>query len=306
MPFNTLEYAQLFQTETDKQVVQQATSGWMEANAGQVIYNGGNEIKIPDLNMQGLADYDRDNGYVKGSVSFKYTTYEMTQDRGRSFTLDAMDVNETNFGATAASVLSEFQRTKVIPEIDAYRYSKIAATAIAAGQTKGYVLNESTVISELYSQIYKLCDLGLDMSQLVIPISYDAYGVLNGSEKIQKKIDVGQFAQGGINLSIKYLDGIPLIPVAANRFKTEYLFNNGKTSGQEVGGFTPTANAKDILWMVVNRSAPVAISKTDTPRIFDPLTNQEANAWKIDYRKYHDAFIPKNKVPTIFVTTKGE
>ena len=31
---NVLEYAKIFQQELDKQVVAQATSGWMEANAG--------------------------------------------------------------------------------------------------------------------------------------------------------------------------------------------------------------------------------------------------------------------------------
>ncbi|MFE0400014.1 hypothetical protein ACFW4G_30780, partial [Paenibacillus lactis] len=78
MPINTLEYAKLFQTELDKQIAQQATSGWMESNAGQVIYNGGNEIKIPDVVVQGLADYDRDTGFVQGSVTYKYQTHTLT------------------------------------------------------------------------------------------------------------------------------------------------------------------------------------------------------------------------------------
>ena len=54
----------------------------------------------------------------------------MTQDRGRSFNLDAMDVNESNFIATAGNVMGEFQRTKVVPEIDAYRISKLASARL--------------------------------------------------------------------------------------------------------------------------------------------------------------------------------
>lgn len=50
-------------------------------------------------------------------------------DRGRKFLLDKMDVDETNFVASASAVMSEFQRTKVIPEVDAYRYSRIYALA---------------------------------------------------------------------------------------------------------------------------------------------------------------------------------
>ena len=61
------------------------------------------------------------------------------------------------------------------------------------------------------------------------------------------------------------------------------------------------------------RSAPIAVSKTDVTRIFDPMTNQKANAWKIDYRKYHDLWITDNAMDGIYVnidgqasTTKGE
>ena len=125
MAVNTIETATIIQTELDKAAVEQATSGWMELNDKLVKYNGGSEVKIPSLTMDGLADYDRKNGFTEGSVDFKYQTKTMTQDRGRSFSFDENDVDETNFALTASTVMGEFQRTKVLPEIDAYRYSKI-------------------------------------------------------------------------------------------------------------------------------------------------------------------------------------
>lgn len=91
----------------------------MDANAGQVIYNGGAEVKIPKMSVNGMGDYDRDNGYQKGSVTLEYETRKMTQDRGRLFQLDPMDINENNFVTTASAVMGEFQRTQVVPEIDA-------------------------------------------------------------------------------------------------------------------------------------------------------------------------------------------
>lgn len=105
MPINTLEYAKLFMTTLDKQILEQSTTGWMEANAGQVKYNGGNEVKIPILSMDGLGKYDRDDGFVQGSVSLSYQTKNLTQDRGRTFQLDAMDVDETNFITAAVQTL---------------------------------------------------------------------------------------------------------------------------------------------------------------------------------------------------------
>jgi len=304
MPINTLEYAKLFQTQLDLQAEQQSTSGWMEANAVDVIYNGGDEIKIPDIVVQGLGDYDRDNGFPRGSVTYKYQTHKLTMDRGRTFQLDAMDVDETNFGASAANVMSEFQRTKVIPEIDAYRYSKIATKAIAAGNQETYKPDKSTILEKLYSHIYTLADRGLDTEQLVITIRWPVYQILINSEEIKKQIDVGNFRQGGIDLRIRFLDGIPLIPVASNRMRTAFVFYDGKTSGQEEGGFVPAVGSKAVHWIVSSRRAPIGIQKTDVVRIFDPMTNQDANAWKIDYRKYHDLIIPENKVREIYVATE--
>ena len=42
--------------------------------------------------------------------------------------------------------------------------------------------------------------------------------------------------------------------------------------------------------------------KTDVTRIFDPMTNQNANAWKIDYRKYHDLWIMDNGMDGVLVS----
>ncbi|MFD1954293.1 hypothetical protein ACFSL6_08915 [Paenibacillus thailandensis] len=302
MAINTLEYAKLFQTELDKQVTQQATSGWMEENAGQVKYNGGNEIKIPEISTSGMGDYDRDNGFVQGSVTFGYQTHTLTQDRGRTFQLDANDVDETNFGIAAANVMSEFQRLKVIPEIDAYRYSKIATKLAAAGQSSTYTPDPTDVLNKLYADLIALGNTGVDWTNLVISMSWNTFGVLGQNESVLKQLQVDEFSQGGIVISVRKFEGVPIIPIAGDRMKTAYVFNDGTTAGQEAGGFTPTAEAKDINWIITPRRAPIGISKTDTIRIFDPMQNQKAHAWKIDYRKYHDLIIPENQLGTMRVS----
>ena len=53
---NSIQYSTIIQNELDKMAIQEATTGWMEANAGQVKYSGGNEVKIPILTTQGLAN----------------------------------------------------------------------------------------------------------------------------------------------------------------------------------------------------------------------------------------------------------
>lgn len=119
MGINTLEYAKLFQDTLDTEAVRESCTGWMDVNAGSVQYNGGNEVKIPKMSVQGLGDYDRDSGYATGAITMSWETHTMTQDRARKFQIDEMDVDETNFILTAATVMGEFQRQAVIPEIDA-------------------------------------------------------------------------------------------------------------------------------------------------------------------------------------------
>lgn len=301
---NVLEYAKLFQQQLDEQVVAQATSGWMEANAGLVRYNGGNEVKIPVIDMDGLGDYDRANGFVDGFVNLTYETKTLTQDRGRTFMLDRMDVDETNFVATAANVMGEFQRTKVIPEIDAYRYSKIATDAIAkSAASGGYTPAASDILTKLKADMYSIYDVAGEIP-LVIVMSMTVAAILENSTELSKQLSVIDFVQGQVKTSVRGIDNNPIIKVPSTRMKTKYVFYDGKTSGQEVGGFIPDATAKNINWIIMPRTAPIAVSKTDNIRIFEPNLNQKADAWKIDYRKYHDLWIKDNQFAAIKVNIK--
>lgn len=236
MSVNTIQTAAVIQSELDKAAVEQATSGWMEVNSNLVKYNGGSEVKIPELSMDGLADYDRQNGFVAGGVNFKYQTKTMTQDRGRSFSFDENAVDETNFALTAATVMGEFQRTKVIPEIDAYRYSTIAAACIKAKTASGgYVPAEDTILQKLYYDIATVQEIVGDNTPLVITISRMVAAILSMSDKLSKKLDVTDFKQGDVSFKVKSLDGQhPLISVGSERMKTEYLFKDGKPAGRKM------------------------------------------------------------------------
>ena len=56
--------------------------------------------------------------------------------------------------------------------------------------------------------------------------------------------------------------------------------------------------------MIMPRTVPLAITKQDVMRIFDPLTNQKANAWAMDYRRYHDLWVLDNKINSLYVSIK--
>lgn len=300
MALNTIEAAKNFQTVLDQQMVMEAATGFMEVNAGDVVYDGGDTVKIPTLSMQGLAVYDREEGYNKGTVSLSYKDYNMTQDRGRQFTLDAMTVNESNFIANATKVMAEFQRTRVIPEVDAYRISKITALAKQANKVTQYNPAEADVLKKLDADLYNILDIIGDANDLVILMSYKAQQMLNANEKFAKQVDVSQFQHGAINTRVKMYNDIPIINVTSDRMKSAFVFQDGKTTGQEAGGFKADTAAKGVNWIIMSRRSPIAVSKTDTMRIFDPMTYQKANAWAMDYRKFHDVWVPNERLAAVW------
>ena len=87
-----------------------------------------NEIIIPKLSMDGLADYSRNSGYVSGNVSLTNETATFNYDRGRKFDVDNMD-NEESAGLAFGKLSAEFIRTKVCPEMDAFRFATYASTS---------------------------------------------------------------------------------------------------------------------------------------------------------------------------------
>ena len=300
---NTLATATLFQQTLDQVVVQEALTGWMEANAGQVLYNGGAEVKIPKIALQGLGKYNRNNGYNQGSITLSYETKTMTQDRGRKFQLDAMDVNETNFVATAATVMGEFQRVHVVPEIDAYRLSKLITAAITldTNVTYSYTPAEATILKEVKKGISKIRNAGYN-GELVIHMTADA--LLELETALAGKITDVTFSQGGIDTRVPSVDKCPIIPTPQNRMYSAITLYDGKTVGQEAGGYVKGADALEANFIIVPRNVPIAISKQDVMRIFDPMTNQDANAWAMDYRRFHDLWTLENKENLIYVNIK--
>lgn len=308
MAINTLAAATIFMQQLDQIAVQDAVTGWMDANSGQVQYNGGKEVKIPKMTVQGLGTYDRDTGYVQGGVTLSYETREMTQDRGRKFQLDPMDINESNFIPTAAAVMAEFQRTYVIPEIDAYRISKIASETITANKA-GMIEYGYTPGAASTSALRKIKEgikaiRSLYNGPLVCHATPDF--IMELELELAGKITAVTFSQGGINTSVPAVDGVAIVSTPSNRMYTAIALNDGKTSSQEGGGYAKGSKAKDINFFICPRTTPIAVTKQDVMRIFDPLTNQKLNAWQIDYRRFHDLWVLDNKLDSIYLNIKDQ
>ena len=301
---NNIEKAKLFQTNLDLLAEQTLKTGFMDANIGDIKYSGGNEVKIPKLDTDGQADYDRQKGYVVGAVNLTYETFTMTQDRGRRFVLDAMDVDEAAFIPTATRVMGEYQRTKVVPEIDAYRISKLATYAMGVdGDTQvkyGYTVDDN-IIKEIKKGIKTIRENGAD-DEIYILATFDTVSAVE--EVALGKLQSVTFNQGGIDTRVPSIDGCPLIYVPSNRIYSSIQLLDGTTVGQEQGGYKKADDAKNINFIVVDKSTPIAVTKQDIVRIFDPTVVQDLNAWQLDYRRFHDLWVLKNQMGKIYVNVQ--
>lgn len=294
---NSLDYASIFQSALDEQMVAEMTSSRMEANASQVQYNGGNEIKVLKMTLEGLGDYDRATGFDQGAITTSWETHSFDKDRGKEFNVDSQD-NDESFVDVAGAVMGEFQRVHVAPEVDAYRYSKIWDRALSVDQVGRYAPASATIFEQLSSDISDIQDSIGETEPLTIYMSFDAAKVLDQADKIEKRLDVSQNADGTINSKVKTLDGIPIVRVPAVRFKTEYDFS-------ATDGFSAGSLAAPINWIIAANRACIGIVKTDKVRTFSPDVNQDLDAWKMQYRKYHTLIIPDRKLDGVYVNYTG-
>ena len=306
MAINYIESAAIFQEACNQQMIAGATSGWMEDNIDtkRIKYNGGAEVKVPSITTDGLGNYDRGKGYPKGKVELTYETKVLTKDRGKQFLLDNMEVDESNFNIEASSLMSKFQTTHVIPEVDAYRYSTIYQNVKAgnAAGIKGYTPAASTILSKLRYDIASIQDEIGDGIPLVIIMPVLVGNIFDESTQLQKYIGTTDFTKGNINMKVKALDGeIPIIRVPSARMKTAYDYFGDDSITEQKSGFAPAADAMQMNWIVCPRSVPMAVSKTDKVKIVpDP---EDYDGWKVNYRKFHDMWVLENDISTIRICT---
>jgi hypothetical protein len=249
------------------------------------------------MSLDGLGNYSRNAGFVTGSVTGGWEPYKLTQDRGRSFMVDVMDNDET-MGMAFGTLAGEFIRTQVTPEIDAYRFAKYAGTSGISSGTPADITVGTTDVPTLIQEAETIMgDDEVPEEGRILFISETAYAGLK--DKITRYVQNGE---RGIETAIDYYDGMRVIKVPKGRFNTGITLNDGLSAGETKGGFTvPASTSYPINFMIIHPSAVVQIAKHVVPRIFSPEVNQSADAWKFDYRIYHDAFVENNKVAGIYL-----
>ena len=198
-----------------------------------------NELIVPMLSMQGLGDYSRSDGYVKGDVTMTNETVKCNFDRGRKFYVDALDEKETV--KTAFSRLSgEFIRTKVVPELDAFRFASYAGKS-GISKAEADLSDGAAVMTALRAAVTKMDEDEVPMENRHLFITPTLDGMIADLDTTKSREILSRFASKTL--------------VPQTRFYTAIEQLDGKSGGEEAGGFRKASGGKNINFMVVPPSA---------------------------------------------------
>lgn len=246
-------------------------------------FSGVNTVKVMKVTTTGLGDYSKQNGYAKGNATLTWEALSLQEDRSAEFDVDRMD-NEEALGQAFGAVVGEFTRLNVAPEVDAYRFAKYAK-AENVRKVAANLADAEAVVKAVRVATAQMDEDEVTPESRYLFITPTLFGAVQDMDTTKSREVFKRFA------------GVIEVP------QTRFYDNITMNSGADAWGYTKAADAKDINFMVVEKSAIVQAKKLAMPKIFDPDTNQDKDAWKLQYRLYHDAFVYENKTKGIYVHT---
>lgn len=294
---NSISLAQKFQPILDEIYKITSLTARLDALTRSVDFAGANVVKVFKTSLTGLGNYSRATGYPTGDVTGTWETMTLATDRARAMNMDRMDDEET-LGMAFGTLAGEFMRTIVAPEIDAYRFAKYANWSGISTVTEAALTTAAAVLAAFDAAMLQMNEDEVPEEGRVLFISSTLRQLLSAS--LSRTIAT----ETGLDRRLKNLDSVEIVQVPQSRFYTQVTLNAGASSS--AGGYTKTATTgRDINFLLVHPTAILQVNKHANLKIFSPEENQTADAWLVQYRQYHDAFVYENKVKGVYLHKKN-
>lgn len=244
------------------------------------------EFLIPKMSMDGLADYSRSSGYVKGDVTITYETKSCNYDRGRKFSVDAMD-NEETAGIAFGKLASEFIRTKVVPEMDAFRFAKYASATGVLSAAEATPTTGTAVLTALQTAVNAQDEAEVNVDGKILYITPTLLTLAKNVDTTKSKAILDRFEK--------------IITVPQTRFYTAIDMKDGTSSNETAGGYAGATGGYKINFMIINRDAVIQFGKHTVNKVVSPEENQTDDGYMFFYRAYSIAETYENKVKGIYL-----
>lgn len=292
----SIALANKFQPILDEIYKAASLTARMDAQTKPVDFAGANVVKVFKTDPIGLGTYSRVSGYPAGQVVGAWETMTLSIERGRAFVIDRMDDEET-LGMAFGTLASEFIRTEVAPELDAYRFAKYAGTS-GIQTVEGATLDANSILTAIDA-----AKLALDQNEVpregrLLYISDACLNLLEG------KVSRFLANENVVDRTVNRFDGMEVIMVPQTRFYTKVTLDAG--ASVDAGGYSKTSSTgKDVNFMIIHPSSVLQVTKHAALKVFTPEENQTTDGWLVQYRIYHDAFVYDNKVKGIYLHKKA-
>lgn len=244
------------------------------------------EFLIPKMSMDGLADYSRSSGYVKGDVTITYETKSCNYDRGRKFSVDAMD-NEETAGIAFGKLASEFIRTKVVPEMDAFRFAKYASATGILSAAEATPTVGTAVLTALQTAVNAQDEAEVNVDGKILYITPTLLTLAKNVDTTKSKAILDRFEK--------------IITVPQTRFYTAIDLKDGTSSNELAGGYNGSTGGYKINFMIINRDSVIQFGKHTVNKVVSPEENQTDDGYMFFYRAYSIAETYENKVKGIYL-----
>lgn len=305
----------------------------MGANAG--------EFLVAKYAVDGPADYSRNGGYEDGDVSVTWETHQANYDRGRKFSIDTMD-NEESAEIAFGKLAGQYAKHKSASEKDAFTYATLAGKDGVIG-TEESLADGDAVLAAIKRDQNAMDEEEVDNSSRYLFITPT---VLRNAQLVEKYKSTGVLDEF-----------VKIVPVPQKRFFTAIDLLDGKTSGEKAGGYiqdpttykattdqalvdgkkyftrsgsgttqspyvftkvaTPAVadiasyyevdhlGGLEMNYMIVEKSAVIKWDKHTASDIIVPENNPDADSYIQKFRKYGIVDMYPNKVAGVRYSYKG-
>jgi len=311
-----------------------ATKAWDEVYAAEarcsildgekdfLKFTGTKTVKVAKYMGAGLKNYGRANtpvegdfggdghgtgdavgtgyGYPQGDIALVWEEFSLEIDRAIQLRIELMDDEETD-GLAVAMALKETSRLSVVPEVDAYVFSKLVKYAAVVNDTAiadptpgnlGYTVNGP--IYHLNLGLEALENAQVPAEKQVIFCSVSFRNKLRMTNELIRQINAAEF-KGNISFKIEEYEGRKLITVPNSRFRTLCkLLNTGN------GGYTWDEGSQQIDFIICDPSKIAHVVKYEHVKTYGPGVVQDFDGYKVNVRIYHDLFVLDNKRVAIY------
>ena len=293
---NSIALAQRYLPMLDELYKANSRTAILDTVTERVSFVGASAVNIYNIDPVGMGNYSRNAGYVPGDVDGSWATYTLSCDRGRSYMVDALDQDES-MGMAFGGLLSEVERQWVVPEVDAFRFAQYAAGASTATQASAAISSGSAAVAAIDAATVALDNQEVPYEGRLLFVSPSMYNYI--------KAGITRFVENGdknINYNVDYFNDMRVITVPQGRFVTA-IDLAAPTAASGAGGYTKASTALDINFMIIHPTAVLQVMKHYVPRIFSPAVNQEADAYKLNMRFAHGAWVLTHKSNGIYLHT---